>query len=105
MTAAALPPVDTKRWVVRRKAEVVAGVRAGLLTVEEALKRYGLSEDEFLSWERHLDKFGPKGLRVTRTQRYRAVGQDDQAAPVSRANTGGEEEIGAESVSYPKNRL
>ena len=31
-----LPPPETKRWVIRRKAEVVAAVRAGLLSLEEA---------------------------------------------------------------------
>ncbi|MDH5749749.1 MAG: DUF1153 domain-containing protein, partial [Rhodospirillales bacterium] len=31
-----LPPPDTTRWVIRRKAAVVAGVRAGLITLEEA---------------------------------------------------------------------
>ena len=33
MTINDLPPPNTKRWVVRRKAEVVTAVRAGLLTV------------------------------------------------------------------------
>jgi len=105
MTAADLPPADTQRWVVRRKAEVVAGVRAGLLTVEAALRRYGLSEDELQSWERHLDKFGTKGLRVTRTQHYRAADPGAQAPPVSQAGKGGQEETGQESDLYPKNRL
>ncbi len=31
LTIADLPPQNTKRWVIRRKAEVVAGVRAGLI--------------------------------------------------------------------------
>jgi hypothetical protein len=35
-----LPPPNTKRWVVRRKAEVVAAVRSGKITMEEALRRY-----------------------------------------------------------------
>ena len=30
-----LPPAGTTRWVIRRKAEVVAAVRGGLLTMEE----------------------------------------------------------------------
>ena len=30
LTIADLPPADTKRWVIRRKAEVVAAVRGGL---------------------------------------------------------------------------
>ena len=36
LTVADLPPRDTKRWVIRRKAEVVAAVRGGLLSIEEA---------------------------------------------------------------------
>ena len=49
---AELPPPNTTRWVVRRKAAVVAAVRAGVITVEEACRRYQLSEEEFLSWQR-----------------------------------------------------
>ncbi len=66
-----LPPPDTKRWVMRRKAEVVAGVRAGLITLEEACDRYALSVDEFRSWQRLLDAHGLAGLRATRTKEYR----------------------------------
>jgi hypothetical protein len=47
-----LPPPNTKRWVVRRKAAVVAAVRSGKITMEEALRRYQLTEEEFLSWQR-----------------------------------------------------
>jgi len=36
LTIADLPPPSTKRWVIRRKAEVVAAVRGGLLSLEEA---------------------------------------------------------------------
>jgi hypothetical protein len=36
LTIADLPPPTTKRWVIRRKAEVVAAVRGGLLSLEEA---------------------------------------------------------------------
>ena len=64
-----LPPPDTKRWVIRRKAEVVAGVRAGLITLDEACHRYSLSVDEFLSWQRALEKHGLSGLRATRARR------------------------------------
>lgn len=71
MTLDDLPPPSTKRWVIRRKAEVVAGVRAGLLTLEEACSRYTLSTEEFLSWERLIEKHGVRGLRATRIQQYR----------------------------------
>ncbi|WP_207476522.1 CtrA inhibitor SciP [Arenibaculum pallidiluteum] len=72
MTEADLPPPDTKRWVMRRKAEVVAGVRSGLISLEEACRRYTLSVEEFLSWQRLIDSHGVRGLRATRLQDYRA---------------------------------
>ena len=34
LTLESLPPASTTRWVVRRKAEVVAAVAGGLLTVD-----------------------------------------------------------------------
>ena len=66
-----LPNPDTKRWVIRRKAEVVAAVRGGLLSLEEACKRYTLTVEEFLSWQQSIDKHGLAGLRATRIQQYR----------------------------------
>ncbi len=71
MTVRDLPPPDTKRWVMRRKAEVVAGVRSGLISLEEACRRYTLSVEEFLSWQRLIDSHGMRGLRATRLQDYR----------------------------------
>ncbi|MEM7569218.1 MAG: DUF1153 domain-containing protein [Pseudomonadota bacterium] len=71
-----LPPPSTRRWVVRRKAEVVAAVRGGLLTLEEACERYTLSVEEFVGWQRAIEADGLPGLKVTceknrRTQRSR----------------------------------
>src|SRR5436190_1249561 len=40
LTIADLPKPGTKRWVIRRKAVVIAAVRGGLLTLEEACSRY-----------------------------------------------------------------
>ncbi len=71
LTIEDLPPPDTKRWVIRRKAEVVAAVRGGLITLEDACRRYALSVEEFLSWQRAIDRNGLPGLRVTRVQEYR----------------------------------
>jgi hypothetical protein len=71
LTIADLPQKDTKRWVIRRKAEVVAAVRGGLISLEEACDRYKLSVDEFLSWQRSIDRHGLPGLRATRLQFYR----------------------------------
>lgn len=71
LTLADLPPPNTKRWVIRRKAEVVAAVRGGLLTLEEACNRYTLTLEEFLAWQKAIDQFGMPGLRATRVQQYR----------------------------------
>ena len=71
LTVADLPPRDTKRWVIRRKAALVAAVRGGLLSLEEACERYTLTVDEYLSWQRSIDRYGLPGLRATRVQDYR----------------------------------
>ena len=41
-----LPPPNTTRWVVRRKAAVVTAVRSGRISLEEALRRWQLTEQE-----------------------------------------------------------
>ena len=75
-----LPPPDTKRWVIRRKAEVVAAVRSGLISLDEACRRYTLSIEEFLTWQRLIDSHGLAGLRVTRLQDYRTLERPRSAA-------------------------
>ncbi len=74
-----LPPAGMTRWVMRRKAQVVAAVRNGLLSFEEACQRYRLSEEEFKSWMALMDRHGVRGLRATRAQQYRG-GATDAAA-------------------------
>jgi hypothetical protein len=71
LTIADLPSSNTKRWVIRRKAEVVAAVRGGLLSLEEACERYTLTVEEFLSWQMSIDQHGLAGLRTTKIQKYR----------------------------------
>ncbi|MFO6463253.1 DUF1153 domain-containing protein [Jannaschia sp. KMU-145] len=71
MSRADLPPAGTTRWVARRKEAVVRGVQAGLLTLEEAIGRYELSEEEFAGWEAAMSNHGTDGLKTTLTQRYR----------------------------------
>ena len=68
-----LPPPDTQRWVISRKAEVVAGIRAGLITIEEACERYSLSIEELHCWQRLIDTHGLRGLRTTKIQDYRST--------------------------------
>lgn len=78
LTIASLPAPGTTRWVVRRKAEVVAAVAGGLLSVDEVCERYGLSLEEFAGWQRAIDRSGMPGLRVTRIQHYKSLYERQQ---------------------------
>jgi Protein of unknown function (DUF1153) len=66
-----LPAADTGRWVARKKAQIVAAVRGGLLSLDEACARYGLTPEEFIAWQSALHHFGVKGLRATDARDYR----------------------------------
>ena len=66
-----LPSPHTKRWVARRKAEIVNAVRNGKMDIEDACRYYMLSIEEFAAWERAIEAHGVAGLRVTRLQVYR----------------------------------
>jgi hypothetical protein len=78
-TISELPSPDTKRWVVRRKAIVVHAVRDGAISLQEACRRYRLSFEEFLAWQRAIERYGIPGLRVTRLQIYRDT--DEMRSP------------------------
>jgi hypothetical protein len=71
LTLADLPQRETTRWVTRRKAEVVAAVQGGLLSLDEACERYRLSVEEFLSWQHAIARHGMEGLRATHVQEHR----------------------------------
>jgi hypothetical protein len=89
LTIADLPAPGTTRWVIRRKAEVVAAVRGGLLSLEEACSRYMLTVEEFLAWQHLIDRHGLAGLRTTRTQQYRPVVPDRDVPPARRSTMRG----------------
>lgn len=71
LTLADLPVPGTARWSPRRKAIVVAAVKGGLITLEEACARYRMILDEFLSWEHTVMHYGVGGLRVSELQHHR----------------------------------
>ena len=48
------------------------------MEVQDACELYAISVDEFLAWERDLDRYGLHGLRTTRYQIYRDT---DNRAP------------------------
>ena len=64
-------PSPTQRWTVARKTTVIRAVRGGWVPIEEICELYSISVDEFLAWERDVDRYGVPGLRTTRLQIYR----------------------------------
>jgi len=71
LTIDSLPSPSTTRWIIRRKAEVVAAVNGGLLSIDEVCERYDMTLEELASWQRSVDRSGMQGLRVTRAKQYR----------------------------------
>jgi hypothetical protein len=72
LTMDSLPDPATHRWTPRRKAQVVSAVHGSLLSADEACARYNISVDELSCWQIAVHRSGLLGLRVTRTQEYRA---------------------------------
>ncbi|MEC9434061.1 MAG: DUF1153 domain-containing protein [Pseudomonadota bacterium] len=68
-----LPSPTTRRWVARRKAAVVAAVKGGLITVEEACETWDLSAEELDGWLTAVSAHGINALRTTALQRYRST--------------------------------
>lgn len=66
-----LPAPDTRRWDSKRKALVVAAVRAGVLSIEQATDIYDMSIEEFLSWQLLYERYGASGLTVKHAHQYR----------------------------------
>lgn len=66
-----LPPKGTSRWVASRKAAVVRGVAYGLISKDEALRRYHLSDEEFKQWSAAIHKHGEEALKTTALQKFR----------------------------------
>jgi len=73
LTRADLPSPQTRRWVASRKATVVRAVLHGLIGEEEALERYGLSEEEFRLWCDAVISHGEAALKVTSIQKFRQL--------------------------------
>ena len=65
---AVLPPPHPQRWGIRMKANVVDAVRQGHFSLSEVCERYELSSEEYLSWQRSLERFGLAGLRQRHIQ-------------------------------------
>jgi hypothetical protein len=64
MTAADLP-ARIGRWTPIKKIMVIEAIRAGLITKEAALQRYGIGADEFGMWLTRYQGHGREGLKST----------------------------------------
>ena len=64
-------PLPGRRWTARQKAVVVEAVRGGWFPIEEACRLYNFSVNQFLAWERDIDRSGVPDLRSTLYQIYR----------------------------------
>jgi hypothetical protein len=71
LTRADLPPRETRRWVASRKAILVKAVACGLVPLDEVLKSYDLSAEEFGLWADAIKNHGEVALKVTGLQKYR----------------------------------
>jgi len=83
-----LPPPGTRHWVPRYKAAVVAAVDAGVLSLDDARRRYMLSEEEFESWRDTIDRFGIVGLRMSVSERRAAARVDVRERAAAGLNGG-----------------
>jgi hypothetical protein len=73
ITLADLPTKGTRRWVASRKAAVVRGVLYGLISEENALKKYEICSEEFQEWVRAVTLHGEAALKTTALQKYRQL--------------------------------
>lgn len=72
LTQADLPAVGA-RWVASRKAVIVAAVRHGLVSREEILLRYDLSDEELDSWLAAVQRHGQAALKITQLQKFKQL--------------------------------
>ncbi len=78
LTRADLPPAETKRWVASRKALVVRGVLYGLISLSDAKKTYGISDEEFNTWVAAVAEHGIEALKVTALKKYRQLKDESE---------------------------
>jgi hypothetical protein len=50
-----------------------------MITIEEACRRYQMSEEEFFTWQRAFENYGIVGLRAGHVQQFRSARHSRQA--------------------------
>ena len=66
------------RWTSRRKAEIVVEIEKGLITPEEAKRRYELSDEELAAWVRDYAAYGQVGLGVKQRRPRKRITKADR---------------------------
>ncbi len=84
VSLAALPAGYSTRWVAARKAQVVDAVEAGLIRLDEALRRYRLSLEEFEGWQKARKLACVSGLRLKSQARVLGFGRKGVARGIRR---------------------
>src|SRR3712207_2470429 len=64
--AAILPQPGPQRWLAGKKAQVLAAIQCGTLSLEEACARYILTPEELQSWHVSFASDGVAGLKMKR---------------------------------------
>ena len=72
ITSNDLPPPNTTRWTANKKAIMVRAVVNDLVTLDEVLERYSMTEREFKFWVEGLAKYGKTGLKITYFQKRKS---------------------------------
>lgn len=56
MTVFDLPSAKTQRWSLKLKADVIAAIRGGLISREEIIARYRVSEEKLRTWKEEVEE-------------------------------------------------
>jgi hypothetical protein len=77
-----LPPAHGARWTPQRKADLIAAILGGVITLDEAKARYALTIEELSEWRRGLAAAGVRGLKATKrigTRKELATASEEQS--------------------------
>ena len=82
-TEAALPPARQQRWSAGKKAQVLAAIKDGTLSLEEACRHYSLTAEELQSWHVSFAADGVAGLKMTRLAERRTNARRKVSEPAA----------------------
>jgi hypothetical protein len=81
-------PSAGARWNRKRKAAVVAAVRGGLISFDDAVRRYSLAPLEFFAWERELLAVIAARRRAVEVREFRVLRRQASEMPLRRRHAG-----------------